>query len=73
MSVPLAMYKYNINRETITQNADMFFFPASGWLQSYSLKRTVVKHQMLLTYKTKFSTADISAQSNHSKRANKSP
>jgi len=72
MSVPLAVYKYKINCETIQQKADMSFFPASGWLHSYSLKRTVVKHQMLLTYITKFSTADISAQSNHSKGATKS-
>ena len=72
MSVPLAMYSYEINCETITQKADMSFFPASGWLHSCSLKRTAVKHQMRLTYITKFSTADISAQSHHSKGATKS-
>jgi len=72
MGVPLAMYKYKINCETITQKTSMSFFPASSWLHSYDLKRSAVKHHMLLTYITKSSTADISAQSTHSKGATKS-
>jgi hypothetical protein len=59
MSVPLARRKYKINCETITQEADTSFFPASGWLHSYSLKRTVIKYQIFLTCMKKFSTADI--------------
>lgn len=71
MGIPLAMYKYKINCETITQKSAMSFFPASGWLHSYSLKRRAVKHHMLLTY-IKSNTADVSAQSTHSKGATKS-